>query len=161
MSALAPLPKSKPPPTYPKASPHCPAIVYERRMLESQQPTAPWTTLVTIKARADFLRIRGGAKWNTPGFLIETKPARTPTGPPRFGFTVTKKLGNAVMRNRIRRRLKEAVRLGQVTLAHAGYDYVIVGRPPAFDMAFERLVADVETGLRRVHAPPKPRPVKA
>ncbi len=121
---------------------------------------APWTTLTTIKVRADFLRIRGGAKWNTPGFLIETKPARDASGPPRFGFTVTKKLGNAVVRNRIRRRLKEAVRKAQATLAHQGYDYVIVGRPPALDLPFERLVADVETGLKRVHAAPKSRPAK-
>ncbi len=113
--------------------------------------------LVTIKARADFLRIRGGAKWNTPGFLIETKPARDPNGPPRFGFTVTKKLGNAVVRNRIRRRLKEAVRTAHGSLSQPGYDYVIVGRTPAFDMPFERLVADVATGLKRVHQPPKPR----
>jgi ribonuclease P protein component len=117
-----------------------------------------WTTLVTIKARADFLRLRGGSKWNTPGFLIETKPARVPGGPPRFGFTVTKKLGNAVVRNRIKRRLKEAVRKAQVSLARGGFDYVIVARPPAFDIPFERLVADVETGLKRVHAPPKSKP---
>jgi ribonuclease P protein component len=123
-------------------------------------PPGPWTTLVTIKVRADFLRIRGGAKWNTPGFLIETKPARDPAGPPRFGFTVTKKLGNAVVRNRIRRRLKEAVRKAQVTLAKPGCDYVIVGRPPALDLPFERLIADVETGLKRVHAPQKLRSAK-
>ncbi len=120
---------------------------------------APWTKLVTVKARADFLRIRGGAKWNTPGFLIEAKPARTPGGSPRFGFTVTKKIGNAVVRNRIRRRLKEAVRQAQGTLAREGYDYAIVGRKPAFDMPYDRLVADVLTGLKRVHAPPKAKPV--
>jgi ribonuclease P protein component len=120
----------------------------------------PWTTLATIKVRADFLRIRGGAKWNTPGFLIEAKAARDPDGPPRFGFTVTKKLGNAVVRNRIRRRLKEAVRKAQINLAWQGFDYVVVGRPPAFDLPFDRLVADIETGLKRVHAPPRSRSPK-
>ena len=122
--------------------------------------TGPWTTLTTIKERADFLRVRGGAKWNTPGFLIEAKEARDPSGPPRFGFTVTKKLGNAVIRNRMRRRLKEAVRKAQIRLARQGYDYVIVARPLALDLPFERLVADVEAGLKRVHAPPKARPAK-
>lgn len=115
-----------------------------------------WTALTTIKARADFLRVRGGAKWNTPGFLIEGKPAREP-GPPRFGFTATKKLGNAVVRNRIRRRLKEAVRKAQSHLAVAGYDYVVVARPPAMDLPFERLVQDFETGLKRIHGKPRPK----
>ena len=118
-------------------------------------PTNGWTTLVTIKARADFLRLRGGAKWSGAGFLIETKPAPLPGGPPRFGFTVTKKLGNAVVRNRIRRRLKEAVRKAQVHLARGGYDYVVVARPAAEKMPFERLVSDVEAALRRVHRAPK------
>jgi ribonuclease P protein component len=115
--------------------------------------------LVTLKTRAEFLRIRGGVKWSGTGFLIETKPALQP-GPPRFGFTVTKKLGNAVVRNRIRRRLKEAVRLNQIgpaaaSGAQASYDYVIVARKAALVMPFEVLQRDLLAAWQRLHRSPK------
>lgn len=113
--------------------------------------------LVTLKRRAEFLRIRGGARWSGAGFLLEAKPAAA-AGPPRFGFTVTKKLGNAVLRNRIRRRLKEAVRLAQAANARHDFDYVVVARPAAADLAFLRLVRDVTTALTAVHRPPKAPP---
>ena len=117
--------------------------------------------LSTIKARPDFLRIRGGQKWSGAGFLLETKPCLTPGGPPRFGFTVTKKLGNAVVRNRIRRRLKEAAKLAADAHAKAGFDYVVVARKAAFDMPFERMLADMVAALRRVHRVPAPKPANA
>jgi ribonuclease P protein component len=119
----------------------------------------PPSTLVTIKKRSDFLRVRGGAKWSGAGFLLDTRPALAP-GPPRFGFTVTKKLGNAVARNRIRRRLKEAVRLVHGPHAWANQDYVVVARSAAADLPFERLCQDVVLALKRVHRPvdTKPRP---
>ena len=69
-------------------------------------------TIDTLKKRAEFLRLRGGARWATPSCVVETKPAADPGATargPRFGFTVTKKLGNAVVRNRIRRRLRAAL----------------------------------------------------
>ncbi len=117
----------------------------------------PPSMLTTIKARSDFLRVRGGTKWSGVGFLLDMRPARTP-GPPRFGFTVTKKLGNAVVRNRIRRRLKEAVRLSHLPYARSDHDYVIVARSAALDFAFERLCADVVSALKRVHRLPAPEP---
>ena len=107
--------------------------------------------LTTIKLRPHFLRIRGGSKWSGTGFLIETKPSPVAGGPPRFGFTVTKKLGNAVVRNRIRRRLKDAAQLVADAHARPGSDYVVVARKPAFDMPFKRLAADMEVALKRVH----------
>lgn len=138
-------------------------------------------TLLTLKKRPEFLAIRGGVKASSPAFLIEAKasPARVALvertsaqvrpgpapadpgkdkaqSPPRFGFTVTKKLGSAVIRNRIRRRLKAAVAAVQATHARAGYDYVVVARKAAFDRAFETLVADVERALGQIHKPAKP-----
>ena len=59
--------------------------------------------------------------------------------PPRFGFTATKKLGNAVTRNRIRRRLKEAVRLVAPGAARAGCDYVLIAREAAATRPFAAL----------------------
>jgi ribonuclease P protein component len=109
--------------------------------------------LVTIKHRPDFQRIRGGVKFNTPAFLLEAKarPDGEAITGPRFGFTITKKIGNAVERNRMRRRLKEAIRRLPDDLAHAGFDYVVVARKPLLDRVFLDLCSDLETSLKRVH----------
>ena len=119
--------------------------------------------VATLKKRAEFLRLRGGARFATPSFVLETRvrpeagsrPSRTVaerTFPgPRFGFTVTKKLGGAVVRNRIRRRLKAAVGLLAPTLARAGHDYVLVARSAAYDRAFPEIKKDLERALQRVH----------
>lgn len=70
----------------------------------------------------------------------------------RVGFTVTKKLGNAVIRNRIRRRLRAAA--DRVMPAHAkrGYDYVVIGRAQTLSRSFSALMDDLETALRRTEA---------
>lgn len=117
----------------------------------------------TLKKRADFLRIRGGARIATPSFVLETKPrgvvserspAASPDGMPRFGFTVTKKLGKAVDRNRIRRRLKAAVGLLAPQFAHPGHDYVLIARAQARDRAFTDVKKDLERAFLRVHHAP-------
>lgn len=109
----------------------------------------------TLKKRSEFLRLRGGARFATPSFVLETRPAAAAaaaaSGEARFGYTVTKKLGGAVVRNRIRRRLKAVV--GQVApkLARPGHDYVLVARAAAYDRAFADLKKDLERALQRVH----------
>lgn len=106
----------------------------------------------TLKKRAEFLRLRGGARFATPSFVLETRPAAAGASAQiRFGYTVTKKLGGAVVRNRIRRRLKAAVGLIAPSLARAGYDYVLVARPAAYDRVFAELKKDLERALQRVH----------
>ena len=75
--------------------------------------------------------------------------------PPRFGFTVTKKIGNAVVRNRIRRRLREAVRLAEPK-AESSTDYVLVGRRAALTLQFERLVTDLIGGFEALSRRKKP-----
>jgi ribonuclease P protein component len=85
--------------------------------------------------------------------VIEAKarPAdTTPTGP-RFGFTVTKRLGSAVVRNRIRRRLKEALRTQALASAEAGIDYVVIARAAALRRSFDALADDFQQGLAKVH----------
>lgn len=72
-------------------------------------------------------------------------------GVPRFGFTVTKKLGNAVTRNRIRRRLKEAIAGLADKYAHADFDYVIVARSVAHDRAYAEIVADLIKAFGILH----------
>ncbi|MDX2290569.1 MAG: ribonuclease P protein component [Hyphomicrobiaceae bacterium] len=120
--------------------------------------------LLTLKRRREFLRIRGGSRWATPAFVLEAKlrepahttaqsanvvPAQQDSAAARFGFTITKKLGNAVVRNRIRRRLKDAF-LRHVDQAAAGCDYVVVARAAALDRSFSLVLADVATALERV-----------
>ena len=119
--------------------------------------------LVTLKRRSDFLGIRSGARGATRAFVLEGRrrdateggAARVGTADdaaPRFGFTVSKKVGGAVERNRIKRRLKDAVR--DILLDHArpNYDYVLIARRPALDAAYAALVSDLVDALKRVHA---------
>lgn len=112
--------------------------------------------LLTLKRRGEFLRLRGGTRWHTPAFLIETKPrpdSEKHISAPRFGFTVTKAMGPAVVRNRIRRRLKAAVSAVAPANAQAGHDYVIVARSPALDRDFADIKKDLEQAFQRVHHP--------
>ena len=69
---------------------------------------------------------------------------------PRVGFTVTKKVGNAVVRNRVRRRMREAVRVVSPELFQNGHDYVLVGRKEALSIEFNTLCADIESTLERL-----------
>ncbi len=112
--------------------------------------------LTTLKLRSEFLRIRGGARCALPPFVLETKPrpegCETDIGP-RFGFTVTKAIGNAVVRNRVRRRLKAAVTAVAATAAQTGFDYVLIARSAVIERDFSQLEKDLERAFHRVHQP--------
>lgn len=104
-----------------------------------------------LTKRKEYLRVARGVRTPRRGFLLQSLPqadAAEAAADARFGFTVTKKTGNAVVRNRIRRRLKEAVRLAGADAAAPGRDYVLIGRRPALDMPFPELVADVVGAVR-------------
>jgi ribonuclease P protein component len=111
------------------------------------------TGLATLRRRAEFLRVRGGARWATPAFVLEAKQRGGEAEGARFGFTVSKQVGGAVERNRIRRRLKAAVRDVLADRARPDFDYVLIARRPALDTAFASLVADLVHALERVNAP--------
>ena len=83
-----------------------------------------------------------GAKAPTPGLVMQLLPRRD-DAPFRVGFTVTKKVGNAVVRNRTKRRLREAVRLALDAEAWRGFDMVVIGRDRTADRPFTDLMADV------------------
>jgi ribonuclease P protein component len=116
-----------------------------------------------LKRRADFKAVAGGRRVARAGFVLQARKAESEaggeadTGPreARFGFTVTKKTGNAVVRNRIRRRLREAVRLMENGRVERNTDYVLVGRRAALTLQFERLVTDLVSGLEILSRPEK------
>lgn len=97
-----------------------------------------------LKSRPQFLFVREGEKRRGPLFLLEVRDRQAPDEPPRVGFTVTKKHGNAVERNRMRRRLKEAVRLSAGFAMEPGHDYVVVARRDVLSASFESLQAGLK-----------------
>ena len=103
-----------------------------------------------LKQRADYLAAAAGAKAPAAAFILQARERRD-SAPPRFGFTASKKVGNAVERNRVRRRLREMVRLTAALPEQTGYDYVLIGRRAALSAPFERLVADFAGALKRIH----------
>ena len=95
-------------------------------------------TVGRLKSRPQFLAARNGEKRKGRLILLEVLD-RKDSAPARVGFTVTKKHGNAVERNRMRRRLKEAVRLKAAFAMQPGHDYVIVARREVLDVPFDQL----------------------
>jgi len=103
-----------------------------------------------LKQRAEFLAVAAGTKVPAGAFILQGL-RRTDDGPARVGFTVSKKVGTAVERNRVRRRLREAVRRSASPHLRAGHDYVIVGRRAALTADFARLTTELEQSLARFH----------
>ena len=102
-----------------------------------------------LKRRADFLRVAAkGRKAPVSGVVMQAL-ARDDSGPARVGFTVTKKVGNAVVRNRTRRRLKEAARLVLRGQNVAGVDLVLIGRDSTRKRPFADLMRDVRRALEK------------
>lgn len=105
-----------------------------------------------LRQRKDFLAVATGARAPVSGFVLQALNRRE-DGPVRVGFTVSRKVGTAVERNRVRRRLREVVRLAPPGRLRAGYDYVLIGRRAALELPFHRLVEDFDRALSRVHSP--------
>jgi ribonuclease P protein component len=104
-----------------------------------------------LRQRADFLAAAAGAKVPAVAFVLQAR-RRDDDGPARFGFTVSRKVGTAVERNRARRRLKEMVRLATMERVKPGHDYVLVARRAALTRPFPQMAEDLDGALRRVSA---------
>src|SRR5258708_23757923 len=101
-----------------------------------------------LRHRADFLAAASGAKAPTAAFVLQARK-RGDSGPVRVGFTVSRKVGTAVERNRVRRRLKEVVRLSAATGLCCGHDYVLIGRRSALSLPSEQTTQCFQRALRR------------
>ena len=112
-----------------------------------QEQAAGTPAIGRLTRRAEFLAARGGEKRRGKLFLLEVRD-RKDDGPPRLGITVTRKVGNAVVRNRIRRRIREAVRLYAGNDMAAGNDYVVVGRNDVLHAPFEALKRELSRRIR-------------
>ena len=119
--------------------------------------------LPRLKRRREFLLVAAqGRKWVAPGLILQANPqgpAATSPGSTdrpvqalRIGFTVSRKVGNAVVRNRVRRRLRAAAELVMPVLARPDCDYVVIGRRQSLTRPFPALVQDLEQALRKVRA---------
>lgn len=108
--------------------------------------------LSVIARRADFLRAAQGRRQGAAGFLLQARDRGDGLPGTRVGYTCSKKIGNAVMRNRAKRRLREVARAVLAAGAQPGWDYVLVGRPGAtVTREFALLLTDLEAALRAVH----------
>jgi ribonuclease P protein component len=104
-----------------------------------------------LRQRADFLAAAGGTKVATAAFVLQALK-RADGGTIRVGFTVSRKVGGAVERNRVRRRLREVVRLSAAVGLSPGHDYVLIGRRAALSLPFQRITEDFKGALRRLRA---------
>jgi len=121
-----------------------------------------------LKTRSEFLKVAAARlKWVTPGLILQARrrapgervrpaePARPEDETAeiaRVGFTVSRKVGNAVRRNRARRRLRAAVAEVMPALGRPGFDYVVIGRHDTPDRPYGALIEDLRTALGRVSA---------
>jgi ribonuclease P protein component len=131
---------------------HCP-LIRDNALELAQSHGRRWQALVR---RADFLRIAAsGLRRVTPAFILQAAARGDhPTAALRIGFTASRKVGNAVARNRAKRRLR-ALADREMADLHTAFDYVLVGRPEALSRNFAVMAGDLRHALRKIAAHPK------
>ncbi len=108
------------------------------------------TSLSTIRKRADFLAANRGIRVARPGFVLLARP-NGGLGK-RFGITVTKKIGNAVVRNRMKRRFRELLRAALPDCGLPDHDHVLIGRDGGVERDFVLLREELAAALARAAA---------
>jgi len=105
----------------------------------------------TIKKRRDFLRANRGKRYVTPGFILLASKRAGDDAQPRLGITVTKKIGNAVIRNRMKRRFRALAQQMLPDLGQRGIDYILIGRAGGIEREFAEMRSDLKRGLKKVN----------
>jgi ribonuclease P protein component len=131
---------------------------------KDERPAGP--SLGRLKRRADFLRVAAARrKWAAPGLILQAAPQpehaadSAPLETVRIGFTASRKVGNAVKRNRARRRLKALAAEMLAAGANPGLDLVLIARSSTVDRPFDELRRDLQQSLQRTKAARKNRDV--
>ena len=104
-------------------------------------------TLSVLTKRADFLAANSGSRNARPGFVLLTRP--NDGQGIRFGITVTKKIGNAVVRNRMKRRFRELLRAALPTQGLPDHDHVLIGRAGGIERDFHQMAEELAKALER------------
>jgi ribonuclease P protein component len=108
--------------------------------------------LETLRNRPDFLRAASARRQGTGGFLLQARARGDGTPTVRVGFTASKKIGNAVFRNRAKRRMRALAREVMPALGHPGWDYVLVAKPGVTVVRdYADLRRDLLAALQSVH----------
>lgn len=105
--------------------------------------------LISIRKRSDFLAANAASRVATPGFVLLVRARADGDPAKRLGITVTKKIGNAVVRNRMKRRFRALAREVIVTEGAAGADHILIGRAGGVERDFATLKADLARALVR------------
>ncbi|HVQ10037.1 MAG TPA: ribonuclease P protein component [Allosphingosinicella sp.] len=103
-----------------------------------------------LSRRADFLAANGALRAPTPGFVLLIRPRGDCDPAMRLGLTISKKVGNAVVRNRMKRRFRELARKVLPEAGHEGADHVLIGRQGGIERDFALLEAELRRALAKL-----------